>query len=480
MGVLWGVAIWSNGAFSQMVFDTQVHDFGKIKKASKLLSQFVIYNNGAENAYILTINGGAGFTWVTMQKPVRPGESDTLKLYYHPEKPGPFQEKIQVFVSSSQKPVTLTIKGVLEELDKTGDICYSFSESEGANNSQLFTPLTGLVVDKQSQLPITDATVNIYLFNDLRFQSLTKENGEFVYRVMPNLYHVTCRAQGYKSIAIDYHIAPTSGPLRIELEKNPLMDTTIILAQDTGVKSRYVSYTFQDGSPIQWEIDTALVRKLHDEENKQHHTPPTPILDTTPIPDVKENGELNELVFKPNNVVFLIDVSASMKEPDKLPVLKEAIKTMISQLRSIDKVSIIIYGSDVKIIVPSIPANQKDHLYKIIDHLSAGGLTAANQGMKTAYLEAIRNYIPGGNNQVILATDGAFNLLSADKKIITDNQVSQQKILLTVMGFGKSKSDLKKLEDLSVLAHGHFAAIQSNALALNWLLEEIKQNSRRK
>src|SRR5215471_1730666 len=128
----------------------------------------------------------------------------------------------------------------------------------------------------------------------------------------------------------------------------------------------------------------------------------------------------------PSNLVFLIDISGSMDMPNRLPLLKSAFKLLVDNLRDKDTVSIVVYGSTVGIWLTPTSGSEKEKIRKAIEELYPGGATAGESGIRTAYQLAKSQYIKGGNNRVILATDGDFNVgQSSDdelENIITQHQ----------------------------------------------------------
>jgi Ca-activated chloride channel family protein len=153
---------------------------------------------------------------------------------------------------------------------------------------------------------------------------------------------------------------------------------------------------------------------------------------------------------------------------------------MISQLREIDRITIITYSDKAKVLVSTTPADEKESLYKSIDTLRASGGTAGSKGLDLAYVFANSSYIKDANNQIILATDGSFSLKTKDEKTIKKYARSNNsKITLTTVGFGSSRADLKALEQLSKLGKGNYIYINSLEIADSAILDEIKNNSKR-
>ena len=177
----------------------------------------------------------------------------------------------------------------------------------------------------------------------------------------------------------------------------------------------------------------------------------------------------------PSNLVFLLDVSGSMNSPDKLPLLKKGFKLLTEQLREKDRVAIAVYAGAAGLVLPSTPGNNKHTILKAIDNLKAGGSTAGAQGIKLAYKIALDNFIENGNNRVILATDGDFNVgVSSDGELVRLIESQRQKnIFLTVLGFGTGNLKDAKMEKLADKGNGNYAYIDNLLEAKKVLVKEM-------
>jgi Ca-activated chloride channel family protein len=176
-----------------------------------------------------------------------------------------------------------------------------------------------------------------------------------------------------------------------------------------------------------------------------------------------------------SNLVFLIDVSGSMSDANKLPLLKQGFKMMVNQLRPEETVSIVTYAGQAGVLLDSVSGADKQQILAAIDRLQSGGSTAGAQGILTAYELAKKNLIPGGNNRVILATDGDFNIgVSSDGDLVRIiEEKRQQGIFLTVLGFGMGNYKDGKMEKLADKGNGNYYYIDTEREAKKVMVREL-------
>ncbi|MEX0891968.1 MAG: von Willebrand factor type A domain-containing protein [Gemmatimonadota bacterium] len=176
----------------------------------------------------------------------------------------------------------------------------------------------------------------------------------------------------------------------------------------------------------------------------------------------------------PANLVFLIDVSGSMRTPNKLPLVKRALAMVVDELRPQDRVAIVVYAGATGLALPSTSGADKAAIRAAIDRLEAGGSTAGGAGLRLAYRVATEHHIPGGINRVVLATDGDFNVgASSDAQMIRlVEQAREGGTALTVLGFGMGNLKDSKLEGLADHGNGNYAYIDDLAEARKALVEE--------
>ncbi len=177
----------------------------------------------------------------------------------------------------------------------------------------------------------------------------------------------------------------------------------------------------------------------------------------------------------PSNLVFLLDVSGSMSSDNKLPLLKEALKLLTNNLRENDRVAIVVYAGAAGLVLPSTFGYNKEKIIEALDKLESGGSTAGGAGIKLAYQVAKENFVHGGNNRIILATDGDFNVgASSDadmEKLIEERR--NDGIFLTCLGFGMGNYKDSKMETLADKGNGNYAYIDNIDEAKKTLVTEF-------
>jgi Ca-activated chloride channel family protein len=177
----------------------------------------------------------------------------------------------------------------------------------------------------------------------------------------------------------------------------------------------------------------------------------------------------------PSNLVFLLDVSGSMNQVNKLPLLKSAFKLLVEKLRPEDKVSIVVYAGAAGLVLQPTSGDQKQTIIAALDRLQAGGSTAGGQGIQLAYKTARQNFLQNGNNRIILATDGDFNV-GASSNAAMERLIEEERksgVFLTVLGFGMGNYKDSKMEILADKGNGNYAYIDNILEARKVLVNEF-------
>ncbi len=185
--------------------------------------------------------------------------------------------------------------------------------------------------------------------------------------------------------------------------------------------------------------------------------------------------ELAKAELPPANLVFLVDVSGSMNEPNKLPLLQQSLKLLVKQLRPQDKVSLVIYASGTGVILPPTSGSDSGRILAAIDQLKPGGSTAGEAGIRLAYQMAHRSFVKGGINRILLATDGDFNVGIADTNQLKEMVETERRggVSLSTLGFGTNNYNEALMEQIADVGNGNYSYIDTLNEGRKVLVDEM-------
>ncbi len=185
--------------------------------------------------------------------------------------------------------------------------------------------------------------------------------------------------------------------------------------------------------------------------------------------------EIPEENRKSANLVFLLDVSGSMNSPNKLPLVKNSLKLLVNNLKSKDRIAIVVYAGSSGLVLPSTSASQKEKILEALDNLQAGGSTNGGEGIELAYKTAQANFIRNGINRVVLATDGDFNVGTTNQGDLTRliEEKAKSGVFLSVLGFGIGNTKDSTMEKLADKGNGNYAYIDNLSEARKVLVEQM-------
>jgi Mg-chelatase subunit ChlD len=298
---------------------------------------------------------------------------------------------------------------------------------------------------------------------------------------------------------LDELIPSTSSDLD-EIKKEEKIYETTWTAEETAKGNSNIENTINDDKSLPADIpvensttqeknenrvNEEIVRNTTEDDKESRSEKTEEIRETTAVEvvdtaDYDQDGSLNEAKFAFNHIVFLIDISSSMKKPDKLPLLKQSMLQMIQVLRPQDKVSVITYGTSSEVLVDALSGANKAELTAVIQALVARGQSYGVDGVDMAYELAKANIIEEGNNEIILASDGVFNSRNFKENKLYRKAMIQKgmyDVRLSTIGFGNTSKALTFLETLADRGDGSFLRITSDVDAESALTENIMKHS---
>lgn len=423
-----------------LAIDEKVKTLPDIYGQSIRYADFILKNNGIEDIYILRMDALDDCSSKYSKQTIAPNEAQFIRIQYNPVKKGAFIRQIKVYTSASKDPFFLTIKGTVKEIPEDIETeCPNFNLTP--DDKVVKGTFTVLVLDKNTETPVKGSVVS---FNPAIKSNLypTGSDGKTTIEVPVGLYIVKAKMVGYADSFVQLYIGKqtTSTIVFLRPFPKPELDSELIV----------------------------LNKEKPDQEN---------ITIVSLIPD--KEGELSHKDYKRNNIVFLIDVSTSMNNPKKLPILKESMKKMVLEMRDIDDVSIITYASSINKVLNTTSSDNKSEIIKVIDGLTPGGITKGGEGIKEAYDVVEANFKKDGNNQIFLATDGDFDLEKSDLALFYLIQTKSMKgIILSVVGFGNNEKAIEKMKKLAQSGKGSYLHIGNPEDSDSALIDEVKLRSK--
>lgn len=325
-----------------------------------------------------------------------------------------------------------------------------------STNAQKYFTIT--LLDFETYEPVENAIVEIKLgANKSTLSQKTDSNGKVSFNISGNQisdntsYDFKISAEGYY------------GPSGVIILKHPLDRIHMI---------KKIPEINRPEKEVVEAIEEENVEKIEPKEKINN--------DIIPEPEIQTKNKISADIAD-NNFVFLIDVSSSMNHPQRLPVLKESLKYMVSLYRDSDFITLITYSSKAEIILNPISAKYLDTINQVIDSLKTYGKTMGGVGLELAYETAVDNFLENGNNKVIIATDGAFTNDKKQDKLMLQivNKGLSNNVKLSSLAFGKIEpKDIKRLKVLTQRGNGSFYNINNLDEAKQYLIKEATSEKR--
>jgi len=520
--------LFTVSSFSQQ-WNKTTHDFGKQKNWNNPTAFFLVANNTSKTIYLLPTHYDPQIQILFEKKEIKPGEVLEIQVKYFSPFVGRFDVNVPIFLSNLSKPFLLQLKGQIVSFDRSAlQECPRIE-----NNSQ---SLSGLqvnhhfeVVNEENGLPIEGVKVQIQSrYSSEKF--VTKKSQFTTQRKQPELVLITIEKEGFEPYEQEVYLGKNQNSTLVKLRPipgyNPMVKTisnneTLEQNEETNIEkstkwtdkmlekwndlstskeeTKELAKTDLDDEKIEdYESEdfdwASLKRKNHDKEvvkketetDKKEEPIEIPILVEHKNKDtslLNEFGQLNPNLFVTNHLIFIIDISKSMDHPQKLPLLKSSIINLIQLLRPEDKLTIITYSTESKVLMEAVSGMRKKEMIQVVEGLRAAGQSYGDDAVNLAYELALKNFIAGGNNEIILATDGIFNTPKFNQKSMERmiaKQLKFQNILFSTIGFGRNNYAHDFLQSLSSKGSGSYTRVNSQEEIDEGVINGVLSHSRRR
>lgn len=443
---------------AQIYIEPRSVNLGTIAIGEKPTNTIKISNQGSKAVYILRVGASMNIGYTFDSKTLNPSETKELSFTYLGRESGKINETIEIYLSDRNTPETITIYGFADKNlnpASTDPSCPDFSSPSGTKTEVKAGNLYLEVLDSISNKPVPSANVNIIASPTEKVNRRTNVFGKTSFSLPSRKYQVYVHEEGYKPYTKTFLVQKNNESLTIKLQKEELVPQHISIPE------------IEDSTVF-------VARNFPEKETPNEVTE----IEQDIISSVQEDETFSSKIYAANNIVFLLDISSSMANYEKIDLLKIAMKELTQILRPIDKITIITYSASTNIALPTTNGADKNAIQTVIDSLKAEGLTAGGKGIQKAFEIARSNFIEGGNNQIFLATDGEFNV--SDEKYDLHSDIKQNAragIKISVLGIKNGSLYSDNLEEIAAKGKGNFIRIRSEKEAKTFLVDEVKFQS---
>ena len=419
-----------NSANAQLAVNPQKLNFGDVTKDTDMVVDIIIENKSSKPDLLLRSTFSNEFEVKFSTKQLEPNGQLVVRLKFNPRKKGVFQEVGELYFASMSTPIQIPISAKVLYVNVNGNTpCPDFSTRAADCCSKNFFLVE--VYDADTNEPIEGAFVRLEEEGYLHLRLKTNNEGKVSNEARIGFYELSAEKEGY--------------------------DKKVLSSYVNNANAKFVFYLKRNSDP-----STGSGTEEKDIEREQ---------------EVEVSLELPVDRFVPNNVVFLLDISGSMGVGDKLELMQYSLQELVSVLRSVDRMALVSYAGDATVLQATTSGSNKQELREIVAGIRTGGKTSGAKGFKKAYQLLQKSKIQGGNNQLIVITDGAFAV--EDQKDIEKmvKRYAAKGYETTVVAIEANNFAKDKLGFVSQLGNGSFLQVEDKTSAERVLIEELKKQS---
>lgn len=424
--------LYSSDATGQLRISPEKINFGAFTRDSEAVVDIIVENLGSKTDYLLRSTFSTSFEVRWTDKKIEPGQQIVIRIKFNPRAKGNFKEVAELYFASMDKPVMLPVEADVKYVNVNGSTpCPDFNTKVADCCAQNFFVVE--VYDAETKKPINEAFVKVEEDGYLHLKVKTNAEGKVSQSAQIGFYNLIIEKSGYISQMKTGYINNANSKFIFYLEKDPNYKPNIIVPEE--------------------------------------------IIEVVETPVVKDTSAFSTDQFSANNIVFLLDISGSMGVGDKLSLMKYSLKSLVDILRPIDQVAMVSYANEAKVLLPTTTGDHKSEMNELVDAIITGGKTSGGKGFKKAFQLIKKGYIEGGNNQLIVITDGAFAI--DDQKVIEKlvAKAAKKGIVTTVVAIEPNSFAKEKLLLVSQAGNGSLLPVEDEVSAERILIEEIKKQS---
>ena len=470
-------------------------DFGSVAFWKNDTARFTIRNAGDKDLVFLPIYYNENHRVTALARRLPPGERTEIFINLYTRERGPFQVSIPVYINLRDEPILFHLKGNIKAFHPEAMLRCPVVNGGPAGTEALSKVFTLEVRDQQTDALLEPDKIEV---KNRAGKPIALERRGILYEMLtaPGAYQVESRKQGY----LDYFAQVTLEPYRtrmvVYLDRRddpiavvpPLEPPAPVVIQEPPIVQR--TPPVQPPRQEEPEVEPDPEGEIWDLNAPPVQPPANPPVVVSPVPPVKDSmriggkpevPKLDPYLHNANNIVMVLDISYSMKKEEKLELLRTAMQQMARALRPIDKVTLITLAGEARIIFNPSWIQSPDSLLQLINALQPAGGTNGAAAMRLAYTTALNEKLVGGNNQVIVATDGVFTAgtMGNEELLKLVNTYRDKGIRLSTLGFGEAKQPIAFLSALAAAGGGDFLHVRDRSIAESGLVEQLRRQSQK-
>ncbi|TNE56190.1 MAG: VWA domain-containing protein [Bacteroidetes bacterium] len=447
----------TGGVWAQLRFEKTEHDFGDLDADSERLVDIEVTNIGKKREYFLSFRKEEPLSCLSNGQRIDPDSTLFIRIQVNPVKKGPFEYRVQIFTSDREEATVIRVRGNVKELpeDKLAALqkCPDFNQRPA--KARLSSEQELLVIDAQTQKALDAKVFLVQQGIELDPEWVKSQKKKVNIPIgMTQFYAVS---EGYEPADTAVFIALTSKLIVIRMHQKelPVLTEKQELTEPQKVPEKEVIEAKN--------VEEAILA----EERKK-------ILAEGPLEEL-DSADFTLKNFKPVNVVFVADVSGSMRTGDKANLMKYALNQLIDMLREEDRMGIVSFATNSKLLLSADEKLSRSESKERISGLRTGGSTAGVEGIKKGLEELDKQFLPQGTNMLVIVTDGAFELTRQGERLI--ERAKEKGVEISIVGIKTGPTTAEKLQ--SKVNDGFFVLIRNLGDAQRKLKALVRKSSYR-
>lgn len=431
----------------QMVFNTLKHNFGELQSYDNRFVDITITNQGIKDGYILSVRKPSEVIYIQNRAFVQKDSSLTLRFQVNPQEKGKFSYTIDIYTSDQGDAHKLVLSGNLLEMETTGrsslTACPDFNSHPAGKKPNQFD-LTVITIDASTREELSKSKVSMIQDGTAIWTDVTDKSGRIKKQGTIGLAYFYARNDGYLPEEKGAFVNNERNKVVIELRKDP---SNVVVPEPEIVQ--------QPPAP---EIEIEVTETEPPVVTEVPPSVPSPETETIVSLEELDEDNFDPSFFAPVNLVFVLDISSSMNQGDKMELMKYSLNQLSEMIRQQDNIAIVTYASQAKVLLAPTSGQDKNAVREQVKGLRPSGMTAGGDGIKLGFEQAEAGFLQGGINHVFVITDGAFNHNNYDyKKLI--KKYAKKNIQLSVVGVLNDAKAETSMREVAQLGEGQYIPV---------------------